>query len=498
MRFAFPKKFSFGPSASALALMIYLGAGVFAPSSSHKFFSLSAAWAAESQPSDTSGAPNQAKEKSAKTSESFQKLQDEILEPEPADSTEKPEKTEIQNDEQNNSQSGDLPLTEAAQKTPENAEPPQNEPPQNETSSAPAFQPTTILPSKIKPVHDAGTEDGLSRAAAPIQSAPPGNDSLSADSAPSLGLLALPLTEDAHIGSDWAKLKSKDFIEKFSQIDANKLSADDAKNAVTALASYVPSDLKDEKKPSENSAAVYTIRLKKLLEFGEFEKIIQLYKMNDGAPPAADALYAGVVSMLATGDQALACLEYKAGPSDFKHSPAAFWAHMGVFCDALISPAATDPGAGPESKMGAKMGAKTDKVKDSKAKDSKTKNTSKDGAKTGLSAAQNPDGLMDSVKLAQLESRKKWMNAARLYLAATHQNTADSLPANLAQLNAADPLTILAWGGTGMLTPLVKSSIAAPAPTPPLSDLTRLSLALLLHSGLEDPAILQALQQALR
>lgn len=491
MRFAFPKKFSFAASASALTLMIYLGAGVFAPSAGYKFFSMSAAWAAESQPSETSGAPNQAQQKSAKTSESFQKLQDEILEPETSDSTEKPE---IQNDEQNNSQSGDLPLTEAAQKTPKNAEPPQNEPPQNETSSAPAFQPTTILPSKIKPVHDAGTEDGLSRAAAPIQSAPPGNDSLSADSAPSLGLLALPLTEDAHIGSDWAKLKSKDFIEKFSQIDANKLSEDDAKAAVTALASYVPSDLKDEKKPSENSAALYTIRLKKLLEFGEFEKIIQLYKMNDGAPPAADALYAGVVSMLASGDQALACLEYKAGPADFKHSPAAFWAHMGVFCDALISPAATDPGADPESKMAAKTAAKTDKVKDSKAKDSKTKNTSKDGAKTGLSAAQNPDGLMDSVKLAQLESRKKWMNAARLYLSATHQNTADSLPNNLKDLNISDPLTVLAWGSTGALTQLIESQIVKnTSSTLSLSLFTR---ALLLHSGLENPKIVKAIRES--
>lgn len=483
MRFVFPKKFSLVASASALTL-IYLGAGVFAPNTAPKFFSIT---------------PAQAASKTTETTENFQKLQDEILEPESPDSN---EKTEVQNNGQNNGQSGDLPLTDPAQKSPESGEPSKGE-----TASAPAFQPTTILPSKIKPVHDGGSEDGLSRAAAPIQSTAQISEESTTASAQSLGLLTLALSEDEHVGNEWTKLKTKDLIEKFLQIDADQLSPTEAKNAVAALSSYVPADLAEESKsqktPPKNSAELYSVRLKKLLEFGEFEKIIQLYKMNDGAPPSADALYAGVVSMLATGDQALACLEYKAGNPEFRQNSAAFWAHMGVFCNALVSPAAS----GPSPEIDAK-----NKPKDSKSKNS-PKAAEKDGSKAGLSPTQNPDGLMDSVKLAQLESRKKWINAARLYLAATHQNTTDSLPSGLAKLNETDPLTLLAWGGTGMLNALLKSPAAlapsaaapaaatpapatAPSPSQPshLSDLTRLSSALLLRSGLEDPVILQALR----
>ncbi len=474
MRLNFPKNLSLIASTSALTLMVYLGAGAFATSPSHKIFSISSAWAAQEK-----------QEKSAKTSESFQKLQEEILEPDSSEADKKTNEQNSEKDSEKNGQSGDLPLSEPADPSKDLQNQTDNsEKPNITESSAPAFQPTTILPSKIKPVHDSGGEDSLSRAAAPIKSATQTNDSGSVDSTQSLGLLTLPSAEDAHFGDAWDKLKSKETIKKFSQIDANKSSPEEAQNTIAVLSRFVPSDIKEEKTPSKNSTELYNVRLKKLLEFGEFEKITQLYKMNNSAPPSSDALYAGVVSMLATGDQALACLEYKAGNPEFKQSPALFWGHMGVFCNILVSPAANAPNTDPNTKS-------------DNTKGQKHKNTSKSNPHTTAPPTQNPDGLMDSVKLAQLEARKKWLNAARLYLTATNQNTPNSLPTTLTKLNDTDPLTLLAWGGTGMLTPLLKPPGGTSSPvsqTLPLSDLTRLSALLLLHSGIEDPVILQALR----
>lgn len=90
---------------------------------------------------------------------------------------------------------------------------------------------------------------------------------------------------------------------------------------------------------------LYSLRLSKLVDMGAYDDALNLYKMNENAPPSALAARAGVESMLGDGQIAVACLEEKALPAELKTDAPDLWKNLNILCQSLLSPVAGDDDA---------------------------------------------------------------------------------------------------------------------------------------------------------
>lgn len=266
------------------------------------------------------------------------------------------------------------------------------EPSAPEQPVRPEIRPTRILPSKIHPVQDNSDDDAMSKAAPDVQTA-----QTAADLAALEALTLPPQNESFTVPKDWQDLSSQKIIKKFEKLFETAEKSDPGKKMERAevidLLSMVqpaPESTSDGK----DGIDLYSFRLSKFLELGEMNRLLELYMVNEGEAPSSRAAHAGIISMIWKGRSGLACLDQKALPKDIRAQNQAFWSHIDLFCDALLSPASGE------------------------------------------------------------DEALKFTNAARIYINAVSLKAPDSL----VDLNKMDPLSIMALGSTGALIPLLDKS----------------------------------------
>lgn len=192
----------------------------------------------------------------------------------------------------------------------------------------PPIQPTQILPSKIKPLQaESGDEDSMSKAAPNVQ--------LEELDDANLDALVLPQSDDISGLEIWNDLSAEEIKAMFQGMETKSNSATVRRMSVSLLTTLKPQD------DDNANGAIFGLRLSKLLDWGELQKAIDLYKKNDQGTPPADAAKAGIIAMLGKGETGLACLEQKALPLQ-DAGPDDLWPKIDLFCKGLLSPAAGD------------------------------------------------------------------------------------------------------------------------------------------------------------
>jgi len=209
-----------------------------------------------------------------------------------------------------------------------------------ESVERPEIQPTRILPSKIKPVQNNAGNDGLSKAAPDIQNAP------SSETMAELEGLTLPPLDPNYDGSKFGTdFSRKDLIEQFTKLSAKDAKPEERSEIIDFLRTASYSDGKVPDKLDKDHPDLYTLRLMKLIEFGDFGGALALYTENDNLPPNSNAAQVGILSMIWNHSFALACLDRKAIGDQFtedEKSMDGFWGRSAMFCDALLGPASGD------------------------------------------------------------------------------------------------------------------------------------------------------------
>ncbi|MEK7801692.1 MAG: hypothetical protein AAB276_04480, partial [Pseudomonadota bacterium] len=89
----------------------------------------------------------------------------------------------------------------------------------------------------------------------------------------------------------------------------------------------------------EDKSDLYSLRLMKLVEIGDFSDALNLYKLNESAPPSPSAARAGVEAMIGEGQMAVACLEQKALAKNLQTDTPNLWKNLDLFCHSLFGPA---------------------------------------------------------------------------------------------------------------------------------------------------------------
>lgn len=228
-------------------------------------------------------------------------------------------------------------------KTTEEAAPKTAEPAAPETPAAdPQYPdirpPTRIMPSKITPLqNNSDGGDGMSKAAPEFKTS---------ESVGHLELLTIQTpttgnTESLKLFYDGPQDR-KDLLTLFKGLSPASHSITVQESAVWLLSNLAPDDSEQDSDKSAVDDDIYSLRLDRLLKFGELEKTLILYKMNEGQPPTTAAAKSGIVAMLARNEAAVACLEEKALPADITSKDKAFWGKVDLFCKGLLSPAAGD------------------------------------------------------------------------------------------------------------------------------------------------------------
>jgi hypothetical protein len=94
---------------------------------------------------------------------------------------------------------------------------------------------------------------------------------------------------------------------------------------------------------------IYTLRLVKVIEFGLFEKAVDMYALQREPPYHPELARAGVIAMLGSGQLSLACLESKSLESRFGNSE--FWDDLNKFCRLILKENEEAAAPLPESKI---------------------------------------------------------------------------------------------------------------------------------------------------
>ncbi len=226
--------------------------------------------------------------------------------------------------------------SEEAEKAPESKESQESQ----ESVERPEIQPTRILPSKIKPVQNNAGNDGLSKAAPDIQNAP------SSETMAELEGLTLPPLDPNYDGSKFGTdFSRKNLIEKFTKLSAKETKPEERSEIIDFLRTASYDDGKVPDKLDKDHPDLYTLRLMKLIEFGDLGGALALYTENDNLPPNANAAQVGILSMIWNQSFALACLDRKAIGDQFTEDEKnmdGFWGRSAMFCDALLGPASGD------------------------------------------------------------------------------------------------------------------------------------------------------------
>ncbi len=189
-------------------------------------------------------------------------------------------------------------------------------------------KPLNVLPSKIKPVQS-GTDE-LSKAAPENKGA--GQDSSNSNNTTNLETLS-PRSNFGFGVDFWTHSSHEQITEFLSQPEAvtpTRAVRDLALRAVMTPANNMSSD------------NLYALRIQRLVNLGDFEDAMTLYKMNEGDPPSPFAARAGIESILTKGEMGVTCLEEKALNDTFKTDTPAFWNNLNTLCQALLSPTAGD------------------------------------------------------------------------------------------------------------------------------------------------------------
>ncbi len=260
---------------------------------------------------------------------------------------------------------------------------------ENPAASAPAAQTGTthILPSKITPVHDSSDDEGLSKAAPDIQTA------MTSENLAELDQITLaPDSEDFDAGEDWKDLSRKHLLQKFSDLSPKGETPKDRQLNLNRLVTIAPDADDTAKTSKEFPLDLYSLRLKKLQEFGAMPQILELYKKNQGTPPTSEAAEAGITAMLWARESGLACLEQKALPEELRSNNKPLWDKVDLFCKGLLSPASGE------------------------------------------------------------DEAQKFINASRIYVTATSLETPESID----DLNKADQISIMALASIGKLPASIK------------------------------------------
>lgn len=188
-------------------------------------------------------------------------------------------------------------------------------------------KPLKIMPSKIKPVQSA--TDEMSKAAPETEKL---TDAKNAEELETL----LPNGSTGYPETFWADAK-RDDIAAFLASDA-PVSSSLTIRSMALKATLAPTpDLSSSTDPEKN---IYALRIKHLVDLGDFADALLLYKMNESDPPTSLAARAGVEAMLGSGQAGVACLEEKALSPSLKKDDSQFWTDTNTFCQALLSPAA--------------------------------------------------------------------------------------------------------------------------------------------------------------
>ncbi|HOO50100.1 MAG TPA: hypothetical protein PLK94_02310 [Alphaproteobacteria bacterium] len=304
----------------------------------------------------------------------------------------------------------------------------------------PEIRPTQILPSKIKPVQDQTAHgEGLSKAAPDFQTAH------TVESIESLEHLTIPpLDKEFQPDESWNDLSRKELIEQFTKLKASDTPLENrAKSLDTIRTVNYFSGSPPEEAPTAKEPDIYSLRLEKLLEFGDFEGVNALYSQNDNQPPTSLAAKAGILSLFWNKSFALGCLEYKAMLPQYSEESKTdqFWTKTGIFCDALLSPASGD-------------------------------------------ASTNTD-----------EDDHLFINTSRIYL--TAQNI--KRPESIEDLDKLGKIDVLALGGAGQLSQMLSDKAnGSTEDQESLSKLTPSTLALCSKFGTSDTFVQQKLEQLVK
>lgn len=179
-----------------------------------------------------------------------------------------------------------------------------------------------VMPPKIKPVQ---TGEEIAGAAPTLKLTP------------HTTLDKLTLSDRASFDADfWAGTD----IEALSTFLATPTPAlrSPSLRALMTKAVLTPADDTDE------DHDVYSLRIAKLVEIGDFSAALALYKLNEQSPPSSLAARAGVEAMMGQGETGVACLEQKALDKGLKTDSPEFWATLDTFCQSLLGPAAAQGG----------------------------------------------------------------------------------------------------------------------------------------------------------
>lgn len=195
----------------------------------------------------------------------------------------------------------------------------------------PINKPLQVMPSKIKPVQS-GTEEFAKAAPEP---------SLSKEKSAQLSALSFD-KKAAFPANFW---QGVEFPEYEKTLDLALVNTSPALREIyirlLATTEGQPQSKVENPEEQEVKTDIYSLKLKKLVELGDLEDALALYKINEGNPPSETAAVAGITAMIGVGETGLACLESKALESMWRKDPknAGFWQDNDILCQAMVSPA---------------------------------------------------------------------------------------------------------------------------------------------------------------
>ncbi len=207
-------------------------------------------------------------------------------------------------------------------------------PPTTHAESTPAQEatpnipkPLKVMPVKIKPVQT--STDELSKAAPDSQGSTTHTDTTHLETLNPRGTYGFP--------SDfWENSTRKDLVNFLSPKDITSPNAVTHDLLLRATLTPAP-NLANTDSANEN---IYALRIQRLVDLGNFQDAMTLYKLNEDAPPTPLAARAGIEAILGHGEMAVACLEQKALDKSLKTDTPQIWLNIDTLCQALLSPVA--------------------------------------------------------------------------------------------------------------------------------------------------------------
>lgn len=175
-----------------------------------------------------------------------------------------------------------------------------------------------VLPPKIKPVQ---TGAGISKAAPEF---------IAVDASKTLD----SLSPREGYGDDFWKGVDDAMIIKFLRSKSPRILTPTVRRMLQKAIITPAKDIADK-------GDLYSLRLTKLVEIGDFTDALNLYKLNEAAPPSPAAARAGVEAMIGEGQMAVACLEQKALAKNLQTDTPDLWKNLDLFCQSLFGPAAS-------------------------------------------------------------------------------------------------------------------------------------------------------------